>query len=159
MQRRAQMAEQIAESTFCSVGQVADDTRRARKVAEATIAEARSVHSTVESRVAALLARADESTTHTVEVLTEQMWQTAVETEAKASQTIGTVVQQLEKKITATATSAAATAEVMTRTMVEGVKRDVQAQMDKNRTDTLHRTDEAQRRVEQVSNELRELTT
>ena len=42
--------------------------------------------------------------------------------------------------------------------MVEGVKRDVQAQMDKNCADTLHRADEAQRQVEQVSNELRELT-
>ena len=55
--------------------------------------------------------------------------------------------------------SAAATAEVTTRTMVEGVRRDVQAQMDKNRADTLHRADEAQRKVEQVSNELKELTT
>ena len=42
--------------------------------------------------------------------------------------------------------------------MVEGVKRDVQAQMDKNCVDTLYRADEAQRKVEQVSNELRELT-
>ena len=85
VQRRAQMAEQIAESAFSGVGQVADETRRARKVAEAAIAEARSVHGTVESRVAALSARADESTTHTVEVLMEQMRQTAAETEAKAS--------------------------------------------------------------------------
>ena len=157
-QRRAQMAEQIAESAFSGVGQVADETRRAREVAEAAIAEARSVHGAVESRVAALSARADESTTHAVEVLTEQMRQTAAETEAKASRTVGTVVQQLEKEITAAAMSAAATAEVTTRTMVEGVKRDVQAQMDKNRADTLHRADEAQRKVEQVSNELRELT-
>ena len=132
-QRRAQMAEQIAESAFSGVGQVAEETRRAREVAEAAIAEARSVHGAVESQVAALSARADESTTHAVEVLTEQVRQTAAETEARASQTVGTVVQQLEKEMTAAATSAAATAEVTTRTMVEGVRRDVQAQMDKNR--------------------------
>ena len=80
------MAEQIAESAFSGVGQVADETRRTREVAEAAIAEARSMHGAVESRVAALSARADESTTHAVEVLTEQMRQTAAETEAKASQ-------------------------------------------------------------------------
>ena len=87
-QRRTQMAEQIAKSAFSGVGQVADETRRAREVAEATIAEARSVHGAVESRVAALSVRADESTTHAVEVLTERMRQTAAETEAKASQTV-----------------------------------------------------------------------
>ena len=74
------------------------------------------MHGAVESRVAALSAHADESTTHAVEVLTEQMRQTAAETEAKALRTVGTVVQQLEKEITAAATSAAATAEVTTRT-------------------------------------------
>ena len=158
-QRRAQMAEQIAESAFSGVGQVADETHRARKVAEAAIAEARSVHGVVESRVVALSAHADESTTHTVEVLTEQMRQTMAETEVKASRTIGTVVQQLEKEITAAVMSTAVTANVTMRTMVEGVRRDVQAQMDKNHEDTLHRADEAQRKVEQVSNELRELTT
>ena len=94
------------------------------------------MHGAVESRVAALSARADESTMHTVEVLTEQMRQTAAETEAKVSRTVGTVVQQLEQEITAVAMSPAATAQVTTRTMVEGVKRDVQAQMDKNRADT-----------------------
>ena len=87
------MAEQIAESAFSGVGQVTDETRRACKVAEATIAEARSMHGVVESRVAELSARANVSTTHAVEVLTEQVWQTAAKIEAKALQTIGTVVQ------------------------------------------------------------------
>ena len=43
--------------------------------------------------------------------------------------------------------------------MVEGVKRDVQVQIDQNRADTLHKADEVQRKVEQVFNELKELTT
>ena len=67
------MAEQIAKSAFSGVGKVADETHRTRKVAEATIAEARSVHGAVESRVAALSARADESAAHTVEVLSEHV--------------------------------------------------------------------------------------
>ena len=131
------MAEQIAESAFSGMGQVADETRRARKIAESAIVEARSVHGVVESRVAALSARANESTTHAVEVLSEKVQQTAAETEVKASQTVGTIVQQLEKDITAAVTSAATIAEVTMRTVVEGVRRDVQAQIDQNRADTL----------------------
>ena len=94
-----------------------------------------------------------------VEVLSEHVQRMAVETEAKTSRTVGTVVQQLEKEITAAATSAAAIAEVTTRTVVEGVRRDVQAQIDQNRADTLRKTDEAQCKLDQVSNELKELTT
>ena len=153
------MAEQIAESTFFGMGQVADETCRARKVVEAAIAEMRSVHGAVESRVAALSAHANESTSHVVEVLTEQVQRTAAETEAKASQTVGTIVQQLEKEITAATTSTATTAELATRMIVEGVKRDVQAQIDQNRVDTLHKANEAQCKGEQVLNELKELTT
>ena len=82
-----------------------------------------------------------------------------VESEAKALQIIGTVIQQLEKEITAAVMSAATTTEVTTCTVVEGVRRDVQAQIDQNRVDTLHRVDEAQRKVDQVSNELKELAT
>ena len=158
VQRCTQMAEQIAESAFSGVGQVADETHHVRKVAEAAIAEARSVHGVVESRVAALSARADESTAHAMEVLSEQVQRTVVETEARALRTVGTVVQQLEKDIIAAVMSAAATVEVTTRMMVEGVRRDVQAQIDQNRADTLQRTDEGQRKLEQVSNELKELT-
>ena len=51
------------------VGRVADETRRAREVAEAAIAEARSVHGEVHSKVASLTARANASTMYTVEVL------------------------------------------------------------------------------------------
>ena len=53
----------------------------------------------------------------------------------------------------------AATEEVTTRTVVEGVRRDVQAQIDQNRSDTLRRADETRRKVDKVLNELKELTT
>ena len=46
-----------------------DATRQAHEIAEAAIAEAKSVHSVVESEVAYLTARADASTVHVVEVL------------------------------------------------------------------------------------------
>ena len=51
-----------------AVGRVADETRRAREVAEAAIAEARSVPGEVQSKVASLTARANTSTAHAVEV-------------------------------------------------------------------------------------------
>ena len=51
-QRRAQIVEQKVESAFSGVGMVADQTRYAQSVAEAAIAEARSVHDEVTSRMA-----------------------------------------------------------------------------------------------------------
>ena len=53
-QRRARDAEQTAESVMSGVGRVAEETRRVRGVAEAAIAEAKSVHDAVESKVASL---------------------------------------------------------------------------------------------------------
>ena len=69
-QRCAQLVEQVAESAMLGVGCVADETRRAHEVAEAVIAEARSVHGEVQSKVASLTARANASTAHVIEVLT-----------------------------------------------------------------------------------------
>ena len=65
----------------------------------------------------------------------------------------------MEREITAAATSTAVTAEVTTRTVAEGLRKDVQAQIDQNRADTLRKTDEAQRRLDQVSDELKNLTS
>ena len=158
-QFRAREAEHAAATAISGVDQVAGETRRTCEIAESAIAEARSVHGAVESRVAALSARADESTARVVEVLTEQVQKATAETEAKASRTVGTIVQQLEKEITAAATSTAATAEITTRTVAEGLRKDVQAQLDQNRADTLRKTDEAQRRLDQVSDELKNLTS
>ena len=64
-----QLAEQVAESALSGVGQVADAMRQAREIAEAAIAEVKSIHSAVESEVALLMACADASTAHAVEVL------------------------------------------------------------------------------------------
>ena len=48
-QRRAQIAEQKAESMFSGVGMVADQTRYAQSITEAAIAEVRSVRDEVAS--------------------------------------------------------------------------------------------------------------
>ena len=52
----------------------------------------------------------------------------------------------------------AATAEINTRTVVEGVRRDIQAQLEQTRTDALWREQEAQHRVEKISKQLQTLT-
>ena len=49
------------------------------------------------------------------------------------------VTHRLEREIVAAVTSTAATAEVTMRTVVEGVRRDIQAQLEQNRADTLWR--------------------
>ena len=49
-------AEQTPESTMSNVGHVVEETRRVRGVTEAAIAEAKSVHDEVESKVASLVA-------------------------------------------------------------------------------------------------------
>ena len=68
------------------------------------------------------------------------------------------VTQRLEQEIGAAASSTGATAEITTCIAVEGVRRDIQAQMDQNRTDALRREDEAQKRVQEISNQLKTLT-
>ena len=46
----------------------------------------------------------------------------------------------------------------MTRTAVEGVRRDIQAQIEQNRTDTLRREQEAQNKITEISQQLQNLT-
>ena len=100
-------SEHAAATAVSGVDQVADETRLAREIAESAIVEVRSVHGAVESRVAALLARAIESTAHVVEVLSEQVQRATAETEAKTLRTFGTIIQQVGREITVAATSTA----------------------------------------------------
>ena len=68
-QHRAQLAEQVAESSMSSVGRIADETHCTREVGEAAIAEVRSMHGEVQSKVTLLTARANASTAHAIKVL------------------------------------------------------------------------------------------
>ena len=157
-QRRAQLAEQVAESAMSGVRCVADETRCAREVAEAAIAEARSVHGEVQSKVASLMARADASAAHAIEVLSGRVQEVAEHSQVQTSRIAVAVAQQLEKEIEATVTSTAATTEIQTRTAVEGMRCDVQAQIDQNRAYVQRRDEENQKTIQQIVAGLDNLT-
>ena len=69
-QQRAWAVEDKAESVVSSVGMVADQTRYARSVAEAAIAEVRSVRDEVTSKIAEVAQHSDISASNVAEVLT-----------------------------------------------------------------------------------------
>ena len=77
---------------------------------------------------------------------------------AQMSRTVEGVTQQLESKIQAAAMSTAATAEIKTRTAVEGMRRDVQSQIDQHRKDSRRRDEEARRRMDDIAAGLERLT-
>ena len=136
-QLRARAAEQIAATAVSGVGCVEQETCCVREMVEATMAEAKSVWDDVESRVAVLAAAADVSATRTSEEIASRVRQVAEYSEAQALRVTAGVTQRLEQEIVAAATSTAATAEVTTRTAVEGVRRDIKAQIEQNRADAL----------------------
>ena len=76
-----------------AIGRVVEETHRAHGIAEAAIAEAKSVHGEVESRVASLVAQAKASTAHIIDALSKRMGEVAAETEAKTSRAVGTIAQ------------------------------------------------------------------
>ena len=75
-------AEQTAQSVMSSIGRVAEETLHVRGVAEAAIAEAKSVHEVVESKVASLTVRANASVVHITNVLPERVQQVAEHSDA-----------------------------------------------------------------------------
>ena len=157
-QQCARLAEQSTATAISGVGRVEKETRHVREMVEATTAEARSVRGDVESCVATLAAAADASAARTTEEISSRVKEVVEYSDAQASRVAVDVTQRLEKEIVAVATSTTATAEVMTRTVVEGVRRDIQAQLEQNRADALWREQEAQHRVEEISRQLQNLT-
>ena len=97
------------------------------------------------------MVQADASTAHTVEEIMGCVRELAAYSDAQASRVITEVTQQLESEIVAAVTSTTVTADVNTCTVVEEMHRDVQAQLEQIRADTLHREEEAHHRVEQIS--------
>ena len=79
-------------------GVVADQTRYARSVAEAAIAEARSVRDEVTSRIAEVAQRSDVSASNIAEVLTGKVQQVAAQFEAHTSHAVGQVANSWKKK-------------------------------------------------------------
>ena len=72
-----------------SVGRVMEETRRARGIAEAAIAKAKSMHGEVESQVASLAAQAEESTVHIADALSKCVSKVTAQTEAKRRALLG----------------------------------------------------------------------
>ena len=109
---------------------VADQTRYAQSVAEAAIAEARSVRDEVASRMAEFAKRSDISMSNVADALTGKVQQVAAHFKAQTSQAVGQGAQQLEREVKAVVTSTAVTAAKATRVAVEDVRRESQAQFD-----------------------------
>ena len=89
-----------------------------------------------------MVAAAEAKAARTVEHVTAEVKRVAAYSDAQASRVAADVTARLEHEVQATATSTAATAELMTCTVVEGVRRDIQAQLDANRADALKRSEE-----------------
>ena len=140
------------------VGRVAAEARRVRAMVDATSAEAQSVRTQVESRITTLAAAAETGTARVAAELGSQIQKVAEYTDAHTSRVAADVSQRLEKEINAAAMSTAATAEITTRTVVEGVRRDIQAQLDANCADALRREEEQRKRVQEISAQLQTLT-
>ena len=68
------------------------------------------------------------------------------------------MTHQLEKEIEAATASAATVAEIQTRTAMEGMRRDVQAQIKQNCTDAQWRDEENQKTIQQIAASLENLT-
>ena len=68
------------------------------------------------------------------------------------------VTQQLEREIEAVGMSIAATVEFQTRTAIEGMRRDVQAQTEQNCADAQRREEDTQKIVHQIATGLEQLT-
>ena len=157
-QRRVQLAEQTVATAISGVGRVAEESRRVRKLVGAATAKARSVRGEVESRVAQMAAAAEASAARSVEHVAAEVEQVAAYNNAQASRVAADVTARLEHEVQAAATSTVATAELMTRTVVEGVRREIQAQLDSNRADALRRSEEAAAQVRELSVQLASLT-
>ena len=106
---------------------IADQTRYAQFVAEAAIAEARSVRDEVSSQMAEVAKHSDVSVSNVADVLTGKVQQVAAQFEAQTSHAVGQVAQQLEREVKAVAMSTAAMAEQLTRVAVEDVRRESKA--------------------------------
>ena len=109
--------------------------RLARRVAEAAIAEATSVHSQIESRVALLAAQAEATTLHAVREMAGEVQVVVVQVEDSTSRVIGAVAQLLESKIEMVATCTIVTSARNTQVVVDGLRTQVEAQMNQNCVD------------------------
>ena len=112
----------------------------------------------VESRVATLVAASEVSAARVAAEVDAKVAKVAEYSDAHVSHVVADVTARLEKDIQAAASSVTATAEITTCTTVEGVQRDIQAQLDVYRADALLKSDETQAQVRDISAQLTKLT-
>ena len=136
------------------VGCVAEETRLVCGVAEAPIAKVKSVHDVVENKLASLVVQAKASTAHITGVFSKRVEEMAAYSKVQTSRVAEVVTQQLEREIQAVATSTATTAEVQTCTVVEGMHREIQAQIKQNHANAQCRDEMTQRSVSQIEADL-----
>ena len=156
-QRCAQLAKQTVATAASGVGRMAEETRRVREPVEATTAEARSVHGEVESHVAQMAAAAEANAVRAAEHVSAEVKHVAAYSDAQASRVTADVTARLEHEVQAAATSTATIGEVTMRTVVEGVRRDIQAQLDANRADALKCSEEVAAQVHELPAQLASL--
>ena len=153
-QQHTQLVEQSAATALSGMGRIEQETCCIREMVEATTAETRSIRGEVDSHVATLVAVADASVARTTEDILSHVKEVVEYSDVQALCVAADVTQRLESEIVAAMTSTAATAEVTMRTVVEGVRRDIQAQIEQNHADALRREQEAQHKVEDISKQL-----
>ena len=129
-QCHARLAEQSTATAISGVGRVEEEMHCVRQMVEATTAEARSMRGNIESHVATLVAAADASAADTAEEISSRVREAVEYSDAQALRVTADVTQQLEKEIVAAVTSTTVIAEINMRTVVEGVWRDIQAQLE-----------------------------
>ena len=139
-QQRVRTAEQRALSALSSVGVIANQTQRTRAVAEAAIAEARSVREEVSSKISEVAKRANVSASSIAENLEGKMREVAAYTGAQTSHAVG----DLQSK---------------TREYVEGQRRDLEARIEQSRVEAQQTTDATKAAVDQLSTQLAQLVT
>ena len=81
------------------VGAIVDVTHHARSIAEAAIAKAKTVHGAVESQIASISARADESTMRAMQTMEDRVQALAAHSDAQTSHVVVGATQQLESEI------------------------------------------------------------
>ena len=120
------------------VGHIAEKTQHGRGIIESAIAEATSVRGQVETKVASLAAHTEASMVQVVGTVSECVREVAAHSEAQMPRVIGNIAQRLEKDIEAAAVSVAVMSEQNTRTVVDGLREEVKAQLVQNRADLEH---------------------
>ena len=97
----------------------------------------------VETKVATLAAQIVVSASHVVEEVKGRVSELVAYSDARSSCVTAKVTQQLEGELAVVASSTTATAEIQTRTTMEGMRREVEAQLAQTREYALRREGEA----------------